>query len=53
MSAIAAGLRSILPEPTQQPFQEDTSDKKTGHSKVGSFSGTLFFRLNSVKKNLT
>ena len=34
MSAIAAGLRSILPEPTQQPFQEDTSDTKSGHSKV-------------------
>merc|ERR1712168_577391 len=32
MSAIAAGLRSLLPEPTQQPFQEDTSDRKSGHS---------------------
>ena len=34
MSAIAAGLRSLLPEPTQQPFQEDTSDRKSGHSTV-------------------
>merc|ERR1711931_544786 len=32
MSAIAAGLRSLLPEPTQQPFREDTSDRKSGHS---------------------
>merc|ERR1711953_1545374 len=32
MSAIAAGLRQLLPEPTQQPFQEDTSDRKSGHS---------------------
>merc|ERR1711953_19443 len=32
MSAIAAGLRSLLPEPTQQPFQDNTSEIKSGHS---------------------
>lgn len=32
MSAIAAGLRQLLPEPTQQPFQDDTSEIKSGHS---------------------
>jgi len=34
MATLAAGLRSILPEPTQQPLQADTSDRKTGHSQA-------------------